>query len=426
MCRMQDRGPSPVLAGLLLCVSLVFLPVDSMSPEDVSTEHAVLERTDVPAFIDMGEGNASPTPTAQQEHQKALAAVELLLHEPVMDPKSVKEYKEGEKTLKTAEGDVKEDLMDVVQMGALLGRVNELQVKKASGENIDVDSWAHTAHEGLDVIEVEEEDAAAAAEPCFDSHTGLCGGIQSQGHCGIKEYAKQCRLSCHICAMPAAFRMGLDASEKTTKQAEEKSAKVAKAAVHKEFVAKHTEAHKKVNIEYKKVSLAYAKEKNQAERVSELKAKMEKLTSTSEKSEKLAKGGKEKAKAKAKSAKERIEKDKKAAPKLIKPDESAIKGAKGAVKEVAEKKKKSEGDLKKADGAIKKDEKAVKDLEKKKAGSEATKEKLQDQEAEIKEKKEESKNMEKLAERMAGKEGEQVKKIDRNGAHSKFERKGAY
>merc|ERR1711871_866539 len=317
----------------------------------------------------MGEGNAAPAPTVEQEQQKALAAVEQLLREPVMSPKSVKEYKEGEKTLKAAEGDVKEDLMDVVQMSALLGRVNELQIKKASGENIDVDSWAHTANEGIDVIEEEEEDAAAAAEPCFDSHTGLCSGIQSQGHCGIKEYAKECRLSCHICAMPAAFRMGLDGSEKATKHAEEKSAKAAKMAVHKEFIAKHAEAHKKVIKEWSKVSVAKAKEKNQMEKVSELKGKMEKLTSTSEKSEKLAKGGLEKAKAKAKSAKERMEKDKKAAPKLIKPDESAIKGAKGAVKEIEEKKKKAEGDLKKADGATKKDEKAVKDLEKKKAGS---------------------------------------------------------
>merc|ERR1711939_1028264 len=229
-------APSHLLAGLLLCVSLVFLPVDTMSPEDASTEHAVLERTEAPAFVEVGEGNHDPPPKQDDDRQEALQAIERILHETVIDPKQAMRYKAAAETVKRVEENVKEDLMGVVQMKMLLARVNEAQAKKASGEDIDMDSWAHEA--GASVDEVEEEEAAAAPGTCFDTHSGLCGGIQSQGHCGIKEYAESCRLSCRICAMPASFRLGLDEHEKVQKVAEEKSAKAAKSAVQEKFEKK--------------------------------------------------------------------------------------------------------------------------------------------------------------------------------------------
>merc|ERR1712216_104609 len=88
------------------------------------------------------------------------------------------------------------------------------------------------------------ERAAKARAGCVDSHPGICAGVKVQGHCGIKDYAKACKLSCHLCTMTPAFVMGSH-REKRHKAEVEKAGKHAAKKMARHEDKKIEKANKK-------------------------------------------------------------------------------------------------------------------------------------------------------------------------------------
>merc|ERR1711939_682520 len=418
----QARRPSHLLAGLLVAVALVFLPANTTSPKDpvelssdIGDTPEFLEVTEEPAAAKAppqddsadqadNQGSDQENPSSDGK-QQTLETIEKLMRSPIIDPRREASYKTAAKTMRNAEDGVKADLMKVVQMHMLMDRMDEALTKKSMGMDVNFDAWAYTAGQQV------AEGAQSSGVECADSHPGLCETVQTAGNCGIKEYADACPLSCHNCAMPASFRMGINDDERAQKAAEERGGKREAAATHEKFQKKELKLTNKLNKKRAKLNMAEHKVEVGEKKAEKTKQKLEAMRAASEKEEKIAKKGTLKAKAKAKDAKERMGKDKKNAPKLVKPDDSAVKGAKSAEKETAAKLKGRKKELKRLGEKKKKDEKGVKDLEKKQSKVRGARENVKTQRADMEEQKGEAEKAQKLAQRLNGKEKKDIKKL---------------
>jgi len=245
---MREERVSPLLAGLLVAVALVYLPsADAVSPQNSAAAH--LGGAD--ELMDVGEAAVQEPKQAEPEgdalknahaarnvrkqeraKQQTLKTIEKLLEQPIIDPRQADMYQKAAQTVQKAKQHIEKELQDVVKMQMLTQHVNEAQAKHAVGDSDGAGDWALSA--GASVMS-----AATTGHGCQDSHPGLCAGVQVQGHCGIKEYAKSCPLSCHMCAMPAQFRMK-NTHERADKEKEERAGKMAarkKKAADEEEVA---------------------------------------------------------------------------------------------------------------------------------------------------------------------------------------------
>jgi hypothetical protein len=308
--------------------------------------------------------------------QSTLKVIEKLMEAPIIDPRQEKSYKAAATTVEHVKKAIQADLMRVVQMQILNQRVSELDAKRAMGLESDVDAWLKDG-----------ENAMAGAihsggVGCADSHAGLCAGVQVQGHCGIKDYAQACPLSCHRCAMPSQFKLK-NTHETAQKSLEEKSSK---AAVLKEKledrkkIAKASERFFKAKAKADKFK---AKAKMLARTVGKMEDKMDSNQEDNEKDVKSATAEMQAAKAELKSTKEVVAKKKKLKAVKPKTDETPVKSQKEVLKDLGEQAKRRTKELKKAEGTEKKDAKSLKDLEAKKAKVDAAMAKLRAQKKEL-------------------------------------------
>jgi len=406
-----------VLAALLAAVFVVQSGAIHSEGTSMSTGAELsAQGSDFPDFQELGEGAAGPgesddsaktavKETVEDEQQKELGAIEKLMEQPIVDPRQAKMQVLVDAKMKKAIKRVKEDLSDVVQMKMLVQRVNEAQAKKAEGVEPDLENWAILAGE-----QVEDDGTMKGGAICMDDHPGLCQSISSSGHCAIKAYSVACPLSCHMCAMPATFRLGLNGEEKTEKQAEERAGKAEAAKMHEAFQKKESVLRAKLDKRRAKLKVAEHRSEKGQKTVEAMLQEKENAKTASERQAKGAQNKIEKAKARAKSAKEQLKKDKEK-PKLAKPSDMAVKGAQSEEKETGKKVAERKKELKRLREKKKKDNKRLTEMEKKQGGAEGVLEKVFKEKGELAQKKEEGEKEMALALKLAGKEGDKMRSL---------------
>merc|ERR1712199_114312 len=154
---------------------------------------------------------------AQRKEQKSLKAVEKLLKNPIIDPRTEKAYKAAAISVQKSKRRSVAKLQGVEAILIATKRVNKAQASKAA---VLANAASDSARDAAGAM----ERAAKARAGCVDSHAGICLGVKVQGHCGIKDYAKACQLSCHICSKKRGFIMG-SPREKRHKREVEKAGK---------------------------------------------------------------------------------------------------------------------------------------------------------------------------------------------------------
>merc|ERR1719247_3378119 len=227
--------------------------------------------------------------------------------------------------------------------------------------------------------------ASKSGEGCADSHPGLCAGVQVQGHCGIKEYSKACPLSCHMCAMPAKFRMQ-NTHERANKDKEERAGKVAAQAAKEKDEKATGKAKENYRKGRSKLELARHKVEAKVKKIEALKQKRVNLAGSSEKQAKHAKKAAQQAKAIMKSSKERLKKDDKK-PKMAKISNVGVEVAKSREKEMTFQAKQAKKEAEESDKRAKKQAETLKKLEKKQAEGAGARDKVRRARQEIDQKK---------------------------------------
>jgi len=414
----RARHPSCMLSALLVAIVLVFVPTsDGVSHPEAPAALSELGN-DFPDFLEIGEGaEKNPMHMALGAHkakqQQALRTIDKLMKQPIIDPRQAKMYKKSEAIVEKVEKHIKDDLMDVVQMRILTERVNEGQAKKAMGLAVDVDRWALSA--GKSVTRAAQSDSGGVG--CQDSHPGLCAGVQVQGHCGIQAYAKACPLSCHMCAMPAKFRMG-NSDERFQKVSEERGGKAAEAKIHAKFEAKNAKFRQDLNKKILQLNMGKAKMESAQKKVDRTRQKQESMKHASEKEAKSDKKALLKAKAKVKVDEDRATAAKNSKnAKLAEFDESPLKEAMSFEKEAEVKTQASQKEVVRLQKKKKKDKQMLADLEKKKGGVEAAYAKVRSQKNELLQQKSEAVAAKALAEKLLGKERFRIKTFIEHAAH---------
>merc|ERR1711966_159722 len=336
--------PSPWLVGLLAAGLVVNISdVGAMSPEEPAfsvslggedaldnggTAHESLGEAEEGMRIThkISAPKWSAKGKAMVEQKKVdLKHVERLLKNPIISPVQEREFKKAEKAVAKAKSKIMSELASVVQMGIFSQRVTEVQAKKAASDAESASQYGQLAGGAM-------EQAAKKSRGCEDNHMALCLGVKMQGHCGIKAYAKSCKLSCNVCKKGVTFKFSSQ-KERDRKREVRAAARRAAASAEKKIKTKETKTKAKVEKTKTKMQAALRKEEEKREKLNQEKARVAGLSNAREGKKKVAEAKVARAKEKSEKAKEQLKKD----SRKLKP-QKVSKSPLRSAKEIAKKK----------------------------------------------------------------------------------------